>query len=752
MLPTGREYFVTFLGVMLAGAVPVPIYPPARSTQLADHLHRHSGILSNAKAVLLVTVPQAVALGRLLRGDVPTLRRVVVPGALRAQRVGALPAPDPQTLALLQYTSGSTGRPKGVVLTHHNLVANIRAMGRAASVSSQDTFVSWLPLYHDMGLIGAWLSALYFGFPLVVMAPQVFLTRPARWLWAMHTYRGSLSASPNFGYQLCLDKVDDAEIEGLDLSSWRLAFNGAEPVMASTVERFGERFSRYGLRSAAMTPVYGLAESAVGLAFPPLGRGARIETVARESLERLGMAEPAEQAGRSGRRLVACGQALMGHQLRVVDGAGQPLGDRQVGRIEFRGPSATRGYFRNPDATRALFDGDWLDTGDLGYLAGGDLFITGRLKDTIIRAGRNLSPDELEEDVGSIGGVRKGCVAVFAVPASDGGAERLVILAETRLSDPASRQALEGAIVARTVALVGTPPDDVVLAPPGSVLKTSSGKVRRGDTRERYRRGAPSSPEPWSPIRWHLRAVMARVRPAWTALGSVIFTLYAGMALVVVGSVLMVLLALTPHESTRRRQLRAAAGLIARVSGTKVMVHGLERLPSGACVVVANHASWLDGMVLDAVLPPSFCFVVGEVFEHQAVTGFVLRRAGSEFVQRGERTRGVSDTDRLVGAARSGQPLVVFPEGELGRVRGLRPFHLGAFTVAARAGVPVVPVAIQGTRTILAPGRHRLRRGSVHLSVGDPLWAPGVGWAAAVELSDAARRVLLRATGEADLD
>ncbi|MGB5149879.1 MAG: AMP-binding protein, partial [Mycobacterium sp.] len=380
MLPTSPAYFSTFAGVLLAGAVPVPLYPPARPSQLSDHLRRHTGILANARAALLVTVPEAVSVGRLLRANVEGLRHVVVPESLTGAMDADLPRPRSVDLALLQYTSGSTGQPKGVALTHANLLANIRAMGQAAAVSGADTFVSWLPLYHDMGLIGAWLSSLYFGMPLVVMAPQVFLTRPSRWLAAIHANHGTISAGPNFGYELCLSKISDAELEGLDLSSWRLAFNGAEPVSPMTIERFTERFAPNGFRRDAMAPVYGLAESSVGLAFPPLGRGPLIDRVDRDTFVRSGRPESATPGQRDALRFVACGQPLPGHEIRIVDATGHELGDRREGRIEFRGPSATAGYFHNPDATRALFHGDWLDTGDLGYIADADLYVTGRVK------------------------------------------------------------------------------------------------------------------------------------------------------------------------------------------------------------------------------------------------------------------------------------------------------------------------------------------------------------------------------------
>jgi acyl carrier protein len=219
MLPTSREYFCCFLGVLLAGGVPVPIYPPARSSQIEDHLRRHAGILSNALAAMLITVPEAKAVARLLKAQVESLRMVVTASELTsAGRASGIPL-KPENIALLQYTSGSTGNPKGTVLTHANLLANIRAMGKAVQASSTDVFVSWLPLYHDMGLIGAWLGSLYHAFPLVVMSPLTFLARPERWLWTIHKHRGTLSASPNFGYELCLRKIPDAALAGLDLSS-----------------------------------------------------------------------------------------------------------------------------------------------------------------------------------------------------------------------------------------------------------------------------------------------------------------------------------------------------------------------------------------------------------------------------------------------------------------------------------------------------------------------------------------------------
>src|SRR5690606_22937646 len=267
MLPSGLDFFRCFFGILFAGAVPVPMYPPARPNQIEEHLRRQAGILRNCEARVLITFDRVRPLARMLAGLVPTLAHVSTPDTLAAAASAALP-PQPlrsAALGLIQYTSGSTGDPKGVALSHANLLANIRAWGRAAALGPQDVCVSWLPLYHDMGLIGTWLGSLYHGCTLVLMSPLDFLARPERWLWAIHRYRGTITAAPNFAFELCVKRLADAELDGLDLSSWRLAANGAEPVSPDTLARFAAAFARYGLDGHNLMPVYGLAECAVGL-------------------------------------------------------------------------------------------------------------------------------------------------------------------------------------------------------------------------------------------------------------------------------------------------------------------------------------------------------------------------------------------------------------------------------------------------------------------------------------------------------
>ena len=427
-----------------------------------------------------------------------------------------LPRPGSgDTVALIQYTSGSTGDPKGVVLTHANLLANIRAMGQAMDASSTDVFVSWLPLYHDMGLIGAWLGCLHFAAPLYVMSPLSFLVRPESWLRAMHRFHATFSASPNFGFELCINKIAEEDLVGLDLSSLRMIANGAEPVSAHTVRRFIDRFGRYGFSASAMGPVYGLAECSVGLAFPPPGRPPLIDRVNYDQLSRNGIAEPAKPDDPKPFEIVASGQPLPGHEIRIVDEAGHEFGDRREGRLEFRGPSTTRGYFRNETKTRELFNDSWLDSGDRAYVAGGDVYITGRVKDIIIRAGRHLYPQEIEEAVAEIPGIRKGGVAVFSVSDPRSGTERVIVLAETRELDATARATLQKRAHEVTTDVAGTPPDEVVLAPPRTVPKTSSGKIRRSAAKELYESGhiGPLQRALWLQV---LRLSLAGVGPQLT--------------------------------------------------------------------------------------------------------------------------------------------------------------------------------------------------------------------------------------------
>ncbi|MCF6353617.1 MAG: AMP-binding protein [Candidatus Polarisedimenticolaceae bacterium] len=755
MLPTSRGYFFSFLGILLAGGIPVPIYPPARPSQIEDHLRRHARILNNAQTTLLITIPEAKLVAHLLKSHVSSLRQVITAEALTETRGGSprFSAAKGSDIAFLQYTSGSTGSPKGVILTHSNLLANLRAMGEAIEVTSDDVFVSWLPLYHDMGLIGAWLGSLYFGFPLVVMSPLAFLARPQRWLWAIHNHRGTLSAAPNFAYELCLHKIQDSDLEGLDLGSWRMAFNGAEPVSPGTLRRFTDQLGPFGFRQQVLAPVFGLAESSVGLAFPPPGRVPLIDRIQRQPLTTSGHAIPAAGAETQILEFAACGQPLAGHPIRIVDADGRPLPERREGHLQFHGPSATSGYYRNPEETQRLFDGCWLNTGDLAYIAEGDLYITSRVKDLIIRAGRNIYPYELEEAVGYIPGIRKGCVAVFATLDQATATESVVVLAETRETAPECLEKLQDQINTLSTDLLGMRADKVILAPPHTVLKTSSGKIRRSACRELYEQGRMDQTQQpvWLQItNVALSGVVPQLRRSGRRLQEWLYAAYVWALFGCLAPIVWLVTVSLPRLSWRWRVIHGGARLLASLSGIKITASGLENLAlESNYILVANHASYLDAIILAATLPKDCRFVVKSELQSNPVAHLFLQRIRAIFVERFDPQQGLADTQQLEReACSSSQPLFFFPEGTFTDTPGLLPFRMGAFSIAAKAGLAVIPVAIKGSRSLLQGGRWLPRHGAVTVTVGERIEPSGADWGAAIALRDRVRAMILKHCGE----
>ncbi len=756
MLPTSIDFFIAFFGILYAGAIPVPIYPPMRLSQLEDHLRRQVGILRNAGACLLITMPEGRRLAGLLRARVGTLNAVESVEYFATSTAQAdLPRPgNADTVALIQYTSGSTGDPKGVVLSHANLLANIRAMGSVMDASSVDVFVSWLPLYHDMGLIGAWLGCLHFAAPLYVMSPLSFLVRPESWLWAMHRFQATFSASPNFGFELCVNKIADADLEGLNLSSLRMVANGAEPVSPQTLRRFIERFSRYGFTAGAMAPVYGLAESSVGLAFPPLRRGPLIDRVSRDRLSTGGVAEPAKRDDPRPQEIVACGQPLPGHEVRIVDEVGRELGDRREGRLEFRGPSATRGYFNNETKTREVIHDGWLDSGDRAYMAGGDVCITGRIKDIIIRAGRHLYPQEIEEAVAEIPGIRKGGVAVFSVSDPRAGTERVIILAETREVAPAAKAKLQALAHEVVTDIAGTPPDEIVLAPPRTVPKTSSGKIRRSAAKDLYISGQIGTPQSalWLQL-LHLSlagfgAQIGRLaRLSREMLYAVWWWVVVALSLVLAWFAVMLL----PRRSWRWASVRAIARAALTVVGVRIAVAGFNHIPKGNAMLVFNHSSYMDTLVLSAIFPGEPVYVVKRELGSQVFAGPFLRRLGALFVERYDIGGSLMDTEAVIGAARQGRNVVFFPEGTFTRRPGLSGFYLGAFKVAAQADLPVLPGIIRGTRTMLRSDQWFPRWTPLNIRIEEAVTPSGTDFASLLRLRDAVRQIVLAHCGEPDI-
>ena len=532
VFPTGSEFFDGFFGALLAGAVPVPLYPPVRLGRLGEY-HRRTAAMIEAAGARVVLAERRVRriLGRTVEAARPEL------GCLTPSALAHAGGPEPPAgserpaaggdLALVQFSSGTTVEPKPVALSHRAVLAQVRLLNRFWPDTDELTHsgVSWLPLYHDMGLIGCVFPAVERVADLTLVPPELFVARPAVWLRAISRFGATISPAPNFAYGLCVSKVRDEELEGVDLSCWRVALNGAESVSAATVRAFTERFRPFGFRPEALTPVYGLSEAALAVTFSPLDRPPLCRRFVRASLEPGRKVEPVpeEDGGSEGRELVSVGSPLPGFELEVREpgeaqggedeppstGEGrEPLPAGRVGRIHVRGPSLMEGYLGRPDATAEVLSKGWLDTGDLGFLDGGELYLTGRAKDLVILRGRNYAPEEIEAAAGRAAGVRRGCtVAASWVGREDqkekrADSERLVVLAEVdRRAGPAVRRALPEAVHEEVLARIGVAPDRVVALEPGTLPRTSSGKLRRGEALRRWLAGSLEPPAPVTPLR-----------------------------------------------------------------------------------------------------------------------------------------------------------------------------------------------------------------------------------------------------------
>lgn len=466
------------LGAFLLRAAVVPLAGPRGLVAASRDLERISRAVRASGARVLLGGPKVLA--RVPAERMAALR--VVAASLDDPGTTSIGPErgDPVDLALVQFTSGSTGTPRGAAITQGSLIANIASISTSVGLTHEDRCVDWLPLHHDMGLIGTVLVPIYAGTSATLIAPEAFVLRPTVWLETITSRRGTYAPAPNFGFQLCADRVSDEALRRLDLRSWRVALTGAEPVRAETVQAFSARFAVCGFRAEAFLPVYGLAESTLAAAFPPLDRGARVEIVDPEILRTTGRAQPSRTG--VGRRVVSVGRAFHGSELHVVDAEGRRVPERVEGEIVLRGPSVMSGYFGDPEATgRTIRDG-WLHTGDLGFLADGELFVTGRMKAVLVRAGEKYHAEDLERAAERAEDVRTSCSAAFSVEAS--GFEEIVIVAER-----SARATVDPALLARAVAdevrrAEGIAADWVHVVAPGQVPKTSSGKIRREECRE----------------------------------------------------------------------------------------------------------------------------------------------------------------------------------------------------------------------------------------------------------------------------
>jgi acyl-CoA synthetase (AMP-forming)/AMP-acid ligase II/acyl carrier protein len=527
--PSGLEFIAGFFGALCAGLIPVPVYPPrtARSDRTLPRLH---GIIRDCRPDHVLTCEALRSTAESICAATPELHAATLLITDRAQDAarGSPVSPSDADIAFLQYTSGSTGAPKGVAVGHGALFANARMIVDVSQLAAGEVGVSWLPLYHDMGLIGGVLSTCLAGATLVLLSPLRFLQSPIRWLSAISRYRAIGSTAPNFAYELCVEKVTPEQRSGLDLSSWRVAFNGAEPIRASTIERFTTAFAPHGFRREAFTPCYGLAEATLLVSAKPLGQVPRIDRFSRTSLARNAVGAPRDADDAA--ELVACGVVENGLEAAIVDpGSGRELGPSEVGEIWIAGTSIASGYWSSPEGAETGFGAklasrpgrSFLRTGDLGFLSGADLFVTGRIKDLIIVRGRNLHPQDLELCAEQAHpAFRPGSGVAFSVPGEDGEEVVLVYPERGRHRESDRPEVADLAAVARAAIASEHLVDllAVVLVPASSIPKTSSGKLQRSAARQMYldgsfaiveawRRGATETPPAAEPLLTELRAL-----------------------------------------------------------------------------------------------------------------------------------------------------------------------------------------------------------------------------------------------------
>jgi acyl-CoA synthetase (AMP-forming)/AMP-acid ligase II len=495
ILPDNQDFVFAFLGALRAGIIPVPIYPPAGLRKLGGYLENTLHVVKKSGARMVLTDNEIKLLLGTVQAQAPELEKIAAVEAVRKAREDLQPEKVAlEDTAFLQFTSGSTSAPKGVVLTHGNIASNVQAFMRGLRVEDAvDAGVSWLPLYHDMGLIGFLLAPMYHRCTVTFLPPLVFLKRPLRWLETMSRLRATISFGPNFAYALCVKRVRDEDVQGLDLSSWRAAGCGAEPIRAGNLRDFAEKFAPIGFNPRALFPCYGMAEATLAISFANLGHGVGVDVVDADDLAGEHKAQPVAVSAPGALELVSCGKTFAGHDLAVFGAddteSKSPLPDRVVGEIRVRGPSVTSGYFNEPELTRDTFAGGWLKTGDLGYLVDGEIYVCGRMKELIIVNGRNYYPQDLEWEASRVQGVRKGNVIAFGTRKPMGDRERVIVAFETGAGDAVAREALAHEVRKAVRSATGLSIDDVVAVDVGVLPKTSSGKLKRNETRWLYENG-----------------------------------------------------------------------------------------------------------------------------------------------------------------------------------------------------------------------------------------------------------------------
>ena len=496
MQPTSIEHLLCHFGALSVGIIPASLAPPLVAPEQERFARNHADNLTRIGATALITSAGWTKTADAIRQQSPTVKQALSLDDLpRGHRTPAESTrPQPNDAAIVQFSSGSGGHQKAVGLTHKNLLSNVVAVQHVLQTTPEDVLVIWLPLYHDMGLLGCVYQALFAGCRLVLMPPAAFIASPLSWLRLIDEYSGTIGVAPNSCYQLCIDRSRHGTLGALDLSSWRLALNGAEMVMEETLDRFTDTFGPCGFKKRVFMPVYGLAEATVAVCFTPPNTGPLVDRVDRLLLESENVAEPTVDPVKNA-CFVSVGNPIPGVRVKIVDREGNDLSDRRVGKLLVRSPSVMSGYLDEPSATEAVLRAGWLDTGDLAYKVRSEIFIVGRSKDVIIKGGRNFIPEHFEHAVSRLSDVRTNGVVAFGVPDSESGTERIVLLIEAKTRDNVQRRSLAREAIRAIAKELAVTPDDVFVVPPRTIPRTTSGKVQRPRCRRLFTDGLLPTPE-----------------------------------------------------------------------------------------------------------------------------------------------------------------------------------------------------------------------------------------------------------------